>query len=431
MPTKLIMPLLGEAVTDATVTRWLKSAGDKVEEYEPVLEVNTDKVDTEIPSPVSGVVLATLVQEGEVVKVGAILGWIGQPGESIPAGVTPEPAAESAQAAAPAPAPAAPVPAAPSSQPSAPRELGFISPVVAKIAAEKNVDLSLVPGTGMGGRITKKDIERYLAAPQQQPPAAAAAPSPAAEKPALVTPAAPASVSAPSPAGAYRVVTQTPMRKAIAEHMLLSKTVAPQVSTIMEVDMSRVAAHRAANKEAYTSQGANLTFTAYFVAASVAALKASPLVNSSWSEEGVRIFNSINIGMAVSLGDDGLIVPVIKNADNLSLLGIARAVNDLASRARARKLQPDEVKGGTFTITNHGVTGSLFATPIINQPQCAILGVGMIQKRPVVMSDANLGDVLAIRPMLYLSLNFDHRIIDGAIADTFLAKVVDTLRDWE
>ncbi len=173
-----------------------------------------------------------------------------------------------------------------------------------------------------------------------------------------------------------------------------------------------------------------MTFTAYFVAASVAALKAYPLVNSSWSAEGVRIYNNLNIGMAVSLGEDGLIVPVIKSADNLSLLGIARVVNDLANRARNRKLQPDEVKGGTFTITNHGVTGSLFATPIINQPQCAILGVGMIQKRPVVVTDPSLGDVIAIRTMMYLSLTFDHRIIDGAIADTFLAKLVDTLQKW-
>lgn len=220
------------------------------------------------------------------------------------------------------------------------------------------------------------------------------------------------------------------MRKAIAEHMLMSKTVAPHVSTIMEVDMTRVAAHRNANKDAFSSQGVNLTFTAYFVAAAVAALKAYPLVNSSWSADGVRIYDAINIGMAVSLGEDGLIVPVIKNADNLSLLGIARVVNDLANRARARKLQPDEVKGGTFTITNHGVSGSLFATPIINQPQCAILGIGMIQKRPVVITDANLGDVLAIRTMMYISLTFDHRIIDGAIADTFLSKVVDTLQKW-
>jgi 2-oxoglutarate dehydrogenase E2 component (dihydrolipoamide succinyltransferase) len=198
----------------------------------------------------------------------------------------------------------------------------------------------------------------------------------------------------------------------------------------MEVDMSCVVDHRNVNKQTFSSEGVNLTFTTYFVAASVAALKSYPLVNSSWSEEGVRIYNAINIGMATALGEEGLIVPVIRNADNLSLLGIARTVNDLSNRARAHKLQPDEVKGGTFTITNHGVTGSLFATPIINQPQCAILGVGVIQKRPVVINDDNLGDVIAIRPMMYLSLTFDHRIIDGAIADYFLAKVVDTLQKW-
>ncbi|HEX9091334.1 MAG TPA: dihydrolipoamide acetyltransferase family protein, partial [Anaerolineales bacterium] len=243
-------------------------------------------------------------------------------------------------------------------------------------------------------------------------------------------PAPPEKLAAPSLAGAYSVVPQTPMRKAIADHMVLSEHLAPHVSTIMEVDMSCVIDHRNTNKQAFSTEGANLTFTTYFVAASVAALKAYPLVNSSWSEEGVRIYNAINIGMATALGEDGLIVPVIKNADNLSLLGISRAVNDLATRARNRKLQPDEVKGGTFTITNHGVTGSLFATPIINQPQCAILGVGMIQRRPVVINDPDIGEVIAIRPMLYLSLTFDHRIIDGAIADYFLAKLVDTLRNW-
>ncbi|HSB66149.1 MAG TPA: dihydrolipoamide acetyltransferase family protein [Anaerolineales bacterium] len=428
MPTKLVMPLLGEAVTDATVTRWLKNPGDQVEEFEPILEVNTDKVDTEIPSPTNGVILAALAKEGEVVKVGATLGWIGQPGEAIPGEGTHEQPASTTPSAAPA--------AASPAQPAIQRELGFISPVVAKIAAEQNVDLSQVPGTGIGGRITKKDIENYLQARQPAPSVSTPPPTPAptvatpyitttpAAKP-VVTP-----VSVPAPTIPYTVVAQTPMRKAIAEHMLMSKTIAPHVSTIMEVDMSCVADHRNANKEAFASEGANLTYTAYFVAASVAALKAYPLVNSSWSEDGVRMYTPINIGMAVSLGEDGLIVPVIKNADNLSLLGIARVVNDLANRARARKLQPDEVKGGTFTITNHGVTGSLFATPIINQPQCAILGVGMIQTRPVVIADPNLGDVIAIRTMLYLSLTFDHRIIDGAIADTFLARLVDTLQNW-
>ena len=436
MPTKLIMPLLGEAVTDATVTKWVKATGDKVEEYEPILEVNTDKVDTEIPSPTSGVILAEYAEEGEVVKVGAILAWIGEPGEEIPQegqpeqpaeAPTPEPVEAMPSAAQPAAAPSQP----PQPQPGAPRELGFISPVVAKISAEQNVDLTKVTGTGMNGRITKKDVEKYIAARKQAPQAPAPEGKPAPAPAPQPTPAPTAVTSSIAPqAGTFTVRQQTPIRKAIAEHMLLSKSVAPHVSTIMEVDMSRVAAHRAVSKEEFAAQGVNLTYTAYFVVASVAALKAYPLVNSSWSEEGVRIFDSINIGMAVSMGEDGLIVPVIRNADNLSLIGVARIVNDLANRARTKKLQPDEVKGGTFTITNHGVTGSLFATPIINQPQCAILGVGAIQKRPVVISDANLGDVLAIRTMMYMSLTFDHRIIDGAIADYFLAKVVETLRDW-
>jgi 2-oxoglutarate dehydrogenase dihydrolipoamide succinyltransferase (E2 component) len=435
MPTKLVMPLLGEAVTDATVTKWLKSTGEKVEEYEPVLEVNTDKVDTEIPSPTSGVILAEYAKEGDVVKVGALLAWVGQPGEAIPeegveagpsaaAPSTPVPTTERA-----APSIPAPSPAAPTMQPIAPRELGFISPVVARIAAEQNVDLSQVPGTGMAGRITKKDVEKYLEARKFTPSAPKLVPQPAAPVPG----AAPSPATAPATSslvGTFTVLPQTPMRKAIAEHMVMSEHIAPHVSTIMEVDMTRVVAHRNVNKETFSSEGVNLTFTAYFVLASVAALQAYPLVNSSWSEEGVRIYRSIHIGMATSLGEDGLIVPVIRDADNLSLLGVARLVNDLSNRARARKLQPDEVKGGTFTITNHGVTGSLFATPIINQPQCAILGVGMIQKRPIVISDPNLGDVLAIRPMMYLSLTFDHRIIDGAIADYFLAKLVDTLKNW-
>jgi 2-oxoglutarate dehydrogenase dihydrolipoamide succinyltransferase (E2 component) len=434
MPTKLVMPLLGEAVTDATVTKWLKSTGDKVQEYDPVLEVNTDKVDTEIPSPTTGVILAEYATEGEVVKVGALLAWIGQPGEAIPEGGEAEAAAAQVTAMPPAasetPAvtPPTAAPATPAHPTSAPRELGFISPVVAKIAAEQNVDLSQVPGTGMGGRITKKDIQKYLEARKQAP----ATPKPAA-KPSEAVSAAPSLEAAPAPstlAGAFTVIPQTPMRKAIAEHMVMSEHIAPHVSTVMEVDMTRVVSHRIANKEAFASEGVNLTFTAYFVMASVSALQAYPLVNSSWSDEGVRIYKSIHIGMATALGEDGLIVPVIRNADGLSLLGIARVVNDLSSRARARKLQPDEVKGGTFTITNHGVTGSLFATPIINQPQCAILGVGMIQKRPIVISDENLGDVLAIRPMMYLSLTFDHRIIDGAIADYFLAKLADTLKNW-
>jgi 2-oxoglutarate dehydrogenase E2 component (dihydrolipoamide succinyltransferase) len=413
------MPLLGEAVTDATIIKWLKSVGDRVEEYEPILEVNTDKVDTEIPSPTSGVILAELAEEGEVVKVGTILGWIGLPGEVTPDTETVEQPSAIADAEAASALPTGIPPLLPAKS----RELGFISPVVAKIAAEQNVDLSRVLGSGMGGRITKKDIEKYLESREKitVPPATTPTSLPT------------SSFSAQTgftQHGSFKLLSQTPMRKSIAEHMVMSERIAPHVSTIMEADMSKVIAHRNANKDLFAAEGVNLTFTAYFVSASVSALKAYPLVNSSWSEAGIRMYDSINIGMATALGEDGLIVPVIRNAENLSLLGISRLVNDLALRARAHQLQPEEVKGGTFTITNHGVTGSLFATPIINQPQCAILGVGVIQKRPVVITHPTMGDMLTIRPMMYLSLTFDHRIIDGAIADYFLAIVVNTLQDW-
>lgn len=211
---------------------------------------------------------------------------------------------------------------------------------------------------------------------------------------------------------------------------MLSKHTSPHVTTIMEADLSRVVAHRQANKETFSRDGVNLTFTAYFVSAAVLALKAYPMVNSSWTDEGILLHPKVNIGLATSLGDEGLIVPVIKGAENLSLLGLAQTINDLANRARAHKLQPDEVKGGTFTITNHGISGSLFASPIINQPQCGILGVGAIQKRVVVISDIELGDTIAIRPMVYLGMTFDHRILDGATADYFLGKVVESLENW-
>ena len=222
-----------------------------------------------------------------------------------------------------------------------------------------------------------------------------------------------------------QLIKHTTMRKSIAEHMVMSKRTSPHVLTVMEADMSRVAKHRAANKSAFEKDGVNLTFTAYFMTAIVAGLKAFPIVNSSWSDEGVLIHKNINIGMATSLGEEGLIVPVIKGADNHSLLAMARSVNDLANRARNKKLQPDEVKGGTFTLTNHGISGSLFAFPVINQPQCGILGIGAMQKRVIVIDDA-----IAIRPMVYMSFVFDHRILDGASADWFLAKVKETLENW-
>ncbi|OGO37308.1 MAG: hypothetical protein A2W35_02360 [Chloroflexi bacterium RBG_16_57_11] len=441
MPTQVIMPQLGESVLEGTITRWLKAAGEMVEENEPLVEVNTDKVDTEIPSPASGKVVEILIQEGTTVQAGALLAWIEaakEPGAVEPAAVAISGPTEGQQ----------PLQAQ-SWLPGVPsvgrdRDLGFISPVVAKMASEHGVDLFQVPGTGQGGRITKKDLQAYLekrpsapvAAPLQAAPARSTA-IPTASAESASAESAPAESAAATPAatavsypGDGEILPLTLVRRSIAEHMVSSKRTSPHVTTIMEADLSRVAAHRQANKDAFARDGVNLTFTAYFVAAAVAALKAHPVVNASWREEGILHHRMINIGVAASLGEAGLIVPVIKNADGLSLLGMARAVNDLATRARARQLKPDEVQGGTFTITNHGVSGSLFATPIINQPQCAILGVGKIQKRVVVVSDPGGGDVIAVRPMVYLGLTFDHRILDGALADAFLGEVVEVLQTW-
>jgi 2-oxoglutarate dehydrogenase E2 component (dihydrolipoamide succinyltransferase) len=296
------------------------------------------------------------------------------------------------------------------------RDIGFISPVVAKIAAEHGVNLQQVQGTGLNGRITKNDVLNFVekGAPKVEVTA---------------QPRMSSSASHPSPVFAPmqgdQLIKHTVIRKQIAEHMVMSKHTSPQVLTVMEADMSRVAKHRSANKEMFARDGINLTFTAYFMTAIVAGLKAYPNVNSSWTDEGILIHKDINLGMATSLGEDGLIVPVIKGADNLSLLAMARSVNDLANRARSKKLHMDEVKGGTFTLTNHGISGSLLAFPVINQPQCGILGVGAMQKRVVVIDDA-----IAIRPMVYLSFVFDHRILDGASADWFLKKVKETLENW-
>jgi 2-oxoglutarate dehydrogenase E2 component (dihydrolipoamide succinyltransferase) len=480
------MPEMGEGVTDATVMRWLKQEGDSVEQYEPLVEVNTDKVDTEVPSPVAGTVLKIGPGPDTVVAVDELLCWIGEPGEEVPADAATTPAPASTpppKVETPKPAPSAPKPVPTPATPPTPRAVSigthlkgsvtplaariaaenkidpalvkgsgpggmvtkqdiltfinsgganavrggdvpaptaagprstFISPMVARLAAENNIDVRQVPGTGKDGRITKLDIERWIAAGGIS-----------------TAPVAPARPAAPQPHPAYAgiqagtTIKHTPVRRSIAKHMLESKQTSPHVSTFIEVDMSKVWEHRTVNKATFASQGVKLTFTAYFVSAVVTALQAYPLVNSSWSEDGLILHSEINIGMAVSLDADGLIVPVIKRADQLDLLGTARAVNDLAERARSKSLQPDEVRGGTFTITNHGTSGSLFATPIINQPQCGILGAGTIQKRPVVVDDA-----IAIRPMVYLSLTFDHRILDGAIADYFLAMIKHTLEEW-
>jgi len=409
MATKVLVPRLGEGVDEVTITKWLKQVGDSVKEMEPLLEVNTDKVDTEIPAPASGTVLRIELQEGTPAKVGELLAIIGAPGEKVE-----ESAAPKAQERVSMPTvTASQPPRADHPRTESNRDVGFISPVVAKIAAENGVNLNQVQGTGVNGRITKNDVLAFVE--NRKTPADHRPQSPTVSRPSSVV----------TPAAGDQLMKHSTIRKQIAEHMILSKAVSPHVLTVMEADMTRVSKHRAANKSAFEKGGVKLTFTAYFMAAIVAGLKAYPLVNSSWSEEGVLIHKDINIGMATSLGEEGLIVPVIKGADNLSLLAMARTVNDLATRARSKKLQPDEVKGGTFTLTNHGISGSLFAFPIINQPQCGILGVGAMQKRAVVIDDA-----IAIRPMVYMSFVFDHRILDGASADWFLAKVKETLENW-
>jgi 2-oxoglutarate dehydrogenase E2 component (dihydrolipoamide succinyltransferase) len=477
------MPQLGESVVEGTISRWLKQEGDLIEEMESLLEVNTDKVDSEIPSPASGTLLKILVAEGETVNAGTIIAWIGQPGEEIPSSeAKPEkgaPAPDASGHGAGRPAEAlqetatAPLQAAAAdllaagdragssggsstsaTAAAAPRtagrsrDLGFISPIVAKLAQEHTIDLSQVSGTGEGGRITKKDVLAYL---EHRPPRGKLTEEEAAPwetpgegdlfrptemvfakgRPETGQPAPPAQQvqQAPSPAEG-RLIPHSTMRRRIAEHMVASKRTAPHVTTVMEADLHRVLEHYHANKAALAGEGVKLTYTAYFVSAAAAALRAFPNVNASWTEEGLLIHPNIHIGLAVSLGEEGLIVPVLKNAGDYSLAGLARTIGDIAARARAHKLAPDEVRGGTFTITNHGISGSLFATPVINQPQCGILGVGAVQKRVVVRSDSAGGDVIAIRPMVYLSLTFDHRILDGASADGFLAKVVEGLENW-
>jgi len=399
MPTKITVPLLGEGVEEVTIVNWLKNEGDQVDEFEGIVEVETDKVVTEIVSPSAGSLLKIEIPEaGRAVPVGAVLAWIGSPGDSVPeADSAPKeglsektPEAESTPKAPPQPQGSL-----------AKNDMGFISPVVARMVAEHNLNLSQIKGTGRAGRITKNDVLAYLENPTT------AQPSPGTLLPHSLT------------------------RKRIAEHMVESIRTSPHVTTVMEVDMSRVIAHRSANKEAFARDGARLTFTAYFVSAVASALRAYPMVNSSWREDGLLLHSNVNIGMATDLGEEGLIVPVIKYADELSLLGIARAINDLAQRARTKKLAADEVRGGIFSITNHGISGSLFATPIINQPQCAIFGVGALQKRVVVIGDDTGNDAMAIRPMIYLTLTFDHRILDGAMADHFLSMVVESLGNWQ
>jgi 2-oxoglutarate dehydrogenase E2 component (dihydrolipoamide succinyltransferase) len=442
MVTKVIMPQLGESVVEGTVSTWLLKVGDTVKEYDPLLEVSTDKVDTEIPAPAAGTLLQIYVEEGQTVEAGVLLAVIGEPGDEIPdAGSGGSSHASHAPQATPVGAPAAVQALSNSGNGKTDRLTGIrISPVVARMASEHNLDLTQINGTGREGRITKKDVQAYLEsggattaetelAPWEQPgtgdlfkptgefkPTAKATPQPAAR----IIPAEPIPTETPG-----ELVQLSNMRKSIADHMVRSKLhTSPHVTTVMEVDMTNVLAHREANKDAYAKNGVNLTLTAYFVAAVVEASRAFRIINSQWTDEGIYLHNSVHVGVAVAI-DDGLIVPVIKNAEQYNLMGLSRQVNDLAVRGRNKQLKPDEIQGGTLTITNHGVSGSLFATPIINQPQAAIFGVGIMEKRVKVINDA-----IAIRPCCYVSLTFDHRIADGATGDGWLMTLKQTLENW-
>ncbi|MGO9095447.1 MAG: dihydrolipoamide acetyltransferase family protein [Bryobacteraceae bacterium] len=393
----VVMPQMGESIVEGTLTKWLKKPGQRVERDEPLFEISTDKVDTEIPAPAAGVLSAALVEEGQTVAINTVVARIDETGSAQ--------AAELAEPA-PAPAPAPPPEPAPAPQPApAEEQAGPLSPLVRRMAREHNIDLSQVTGTGAGGRITKQDVEAHLA--QRQ--------------------AAPAPPPPPSAPGAKsRIEPMSTMRVKIAEHMLMSQRVSPHVTTVHKVDMTRVAAVRARHKEEVKARyGHSLTFLPFVARAAAEALRAYPLANASVDGHNIVYHNEIHIGIAVAL-EAGLIVPVIRNAGEKNVLGLQRAIADLAARARARQLKPDEVQGGTFSITNFGSFGSLFGTPIINQPQVAILGVGTVEKTPVVTKD----DAIAIRSISLIGLTFDHRLLDGAYADQFMTRLKTVLENW-
>jgi pyruvate dehydrogenase E2 component (dihydrolipoamide acetyltransferase) len=455
MSVDVIMPQMGESIFEGTITRWLKKPGDRVERDEPLFEISTDKVDAEIPAPSAGVLKEIKVTEGQTVPIQTVVAVIdagGAAAATSSAATAPPPAPEKAAApkavaAAPppvAPAPAPPIPAAASAAPVAPPPKAGgngqkirSSPLVRKIAKEHNVDLASMEGSGAGGRISKKDI---LAAVESggAKPAAPPAPAPVAAPPS-VSPAAPppggGAVAHPALENAvpreriyfgnYEAQPMSVMRQRIAEHMVASKRVSPHVYSIDEADMTKIAKIRERSKAAFEAKYATkLTFMPFFVRACVEALRAFPTVNASADAATVVLHREINVGIAVAL-DWGLIVPVLKNAEEKNFLGLARGMNDLAERARAKKLKPEEVQEGTFSITNPGVYGGLMGLPVINQPNVAILGIGAIQKRPMVIDDA-----IAVRSMVYLTLSYDHRVVDGAVAHQFVGKVKAYLEGW-
>ena len=463
MSTEVVMPQMGESIAEGTITKWLKKVGERVERDEPLFEISTDKVDAEIPSPAAGTLTEVRFKEGDTVEVNTVVAVLDgdqasataeapakaeAPAPVPPAAPAPQPPPQQAAPQPPAPptpplappvqaSPPAPPPPPPPPAPSAEKSDGAeataeelrrtkSSPLVRKIAQEHGVDISQLEGTGLSGRVTKNDILSYIesgstAAPPQRPAERVApAPAPAAPQEIVAPP-------APRPQVGDRVEQMTVMRKKIAEHMVLSRRTSAHVTTVYEIDMTRIARLRDKHRDAfYERTGTKLTFMPFIFEAVNKGLRKFPIFNAQVSGEQIVYKQDINLGMAVAL-DWGLIVPVIKRADDLSISGLARAANDLADRARTRQLKPDEVTGGTFTITNPGVFGGLFGTPIINQPQLAILGVGKIEKRAKVMTTPDGDDFIGIRWMAYFALSFDHRVIDGADAERFLAFVKEQL----
>ena len=428
--TEVKMPALGESVTEGTVSSWLKAVGDTVEADEPLLEVATDKVDTEVPSPASGVLLEIRVPEDETVEVGTVLAIIGDPSE---AGSAPAPAAPAPQAAPepPAPAPAATEAPAAAAPVSSGASGSYVTPIVRKLAKDKGVDLSTVTGTGVGGRIRKQDVEAAAKAAEEAR-AAAAAPAPAAEASAPAAAAKPASAK-PEVDTTLRGRTEkmSRLRQVIADRMIDSLQTSAQLTTVVEVDVTRVAALRARAKNDFLAKnGTKLTFLPFFVQAATEALKAHPKINASIEGKNVTYHDVEHVGIAVDT-PRGLLVPVVKNAGDLNIPGLAKRINDLAARTRDNKVNPDELSGSTFTITNTGSGGALFDTPIINQPEVAILGLGAIQRQPRVIKDADGGEVIAIRSVCYLALSYDHRLVDGADAARYLMTVKKRLEEGD
>ena len=408
MPTPVVMPQMGESIAEGTIVRWIKKVGESVERDEPLFEISTDKVDAEIPSPAAGVLTDIKVKEGETVAVNSVVAEIGQPNEVREAGPTKQQADGQTT---PAPTPAdKTVRAVPSAQPSD-NGRRRSSPLVRRIAKEHNVDIAQIAGSGIGGRVTKHDILGYIERGDVRP-----SPSPAPDV---------REARKPERAAADRIEKLSVMRKKIAEHMVLSKQTSAHVHSVFHVNFSTIEKLRQQKRAEYEQAGVKLTYMAFIARVVVEALHRHPILNASIDGDNVIYKKDINLGIAVAL-DDGLIVPVIKNADEKNVLGLSRAIVDVAERARAKRLSPDEVRGGTFTITNPGQFGAQFGMPIINQPQVAILGVGTIEKRPVVNDDA-----IGIRTMAYLTLGYDHRLVDGAVADAFMADVKQRLECFD